>query len=197
MLHGYEWYRQYGTEKSPGTKVFALSGNVVNTGLVEVPMEEGSEFLERAKAALTGGEAVIPMITSCSPGWIKFLEHRFPDYTANLSSCKSPHMMMGALIKSYYAEKIGVDPRNMYVVSVMPCTAKKFEITRPELMNDGMRNVDAVLTVRELARMIREGGIDFANLDDAEFDSPMGLSTGAADIFGTTGGVMLSTSHSS
>lgn len=161
-----------------------------NFGADVTIMEEGSEFLERAKAALTGGEAVIPMITSCSPGWIKFLEHRFPDYTANLSSCKSPHMMMGALIKSYYAEKIGVDPRNMYVVSVMPCTAKKFEITRPELMNDGMRNVDAVLTVRELARMIREGGIDFANLDDAEFDSPMGLSTGAADIFGTTGGVM-------
>ncbi len=161
-----------------------------NFGADVTIMEEGSEFLERAKAALTGGEAVIPMITSCSPGWIKFLEHRFPDYTANLSSCKSPHMMMGALIKSYYAEKIGVDPRNMYVVSVMPCTAKKFEITRPELMNDGMRNVDAVLTVRELARMIREGGIDFANLDDAEFDSPMGLSTGAADIFGTTCGVM-------
>jgi len=153
-------------------------------------MEEGSEFLERAKTALTGGEAVLPMITSCSPGWVKFLEHRFPDYTANLSTCKSPHMMLGALIKSYYAKKIGVDPSTIYVVSVMPCTAKKFEITRPELMNDGMRNVDAVLTVRELARMIRESGIDFANLEDAEFDAPMGLSTGAADIFGTTGGVM-------
>lgn len=153
-------------------------------------MEEGSEFLARAKKVLTGGRAVLPMITSCSPGWIKFLEHRYPENTGNLSTCKSPHMMLGALIKSYYADKINVDPESMYVVSVMPCTAKKFEITRPELMNGGMRNVDAVLTVRELARMIREGGIDFANIDDAEFDSPMGLSTGAADIFGTTGGVM-------
>ncbi len=153
-------------------------------------MEEGSEFLERAKAALTGGKATLPMITSCSPGWIKFLEHRFPDFTGNLSTCKSPHMMMGALIKSYYAHKLGIDPKTMYVVSVMPCTAKKFEITRPEMVNDGMPNVDAVLTVRELARMIREAGIDFANLPDSAFEAPMGIGTGAADIFGTTGGVM-------
>ncbi len=153
-------------------------------------MEEGSEFLERAKSALTGGKATLPMITSCSPGWIKFLEHRFPDYVGNLSTCKSPHMMMGALIKSYYAQKLGIDPKTMYVVSVMPCTAKKYEIVRPEMVNDGIPNVDAVITVRELARMIREAGIDFANLPDSSFEAPMGIGTGAADIFGTTGGVM-------
>lgn len=153
-------------------------------------MEEGTEFLSRAKAVLTGGKAVLPMITSCSPGWIKFVEHHFAEELDHLSTCKSPHTMEGALIKSYYAEKLGIDPKDMYVVSVMPCTAKKFEIVRPEMQNNGVPNVDAVLTVRELAKMIREAGIDFAHLPDSDFDAPMGLSSGAADIFGVTGGVM-------
>lgn len=153
-------------------------------------MEEGSEFLERAKAALTGGQAVLPMITSCSPGWIKFIEHNFPQQLDNLSTCKSPHMMEGALIKSYYAEKLGKDPKDIFVVSVMPCTAKKFEASRPEMTNNGVPNVDAVLTTRELARMIREAGIDFGGMKESKFDAPMGLSSGAADIFGVTGGVM-------
>jgi NADP-reducing hydrogenase subunit HndD len=155
-------------------------------------MEEGSEFLERVKNTLTlpGEKAVLPMITSCSPGWIKFMEHRYPDQLAHLSSCKSPHMMLGALTKSYFAEKMKIDPANLFVVSVMPCTAKKFEITRPEMYNGGLANVDAVITTRELGRMIKDAGIDFRNLPDGEFDSPLGLSTGAADIFGTTGGVM-------
>ncbi|MDR0928831.1 MAG: (2Fe-2S)-binding protein, partial [Oscillospiraceae bacterium] len=143
-------------------------------------MEEGSEFLSRARAVLQGGKAVLPMITSCSPGWVKFLEHRFPGSVGNLSSCKSPHTMMGAVIKSYYAQKIDVDPKDMFVVSVMPCTAKKYEIVRPEMANDGLPNVDAVITTRELAHMIREAGIDFAHLPDSEFDAPMGISTGAA-----------------
>ena len=153
-------------------------------------MEEGSEFLSRAKAVLQGGKATLPMITSCSPGWIKFLEHRYPQCIANLSTCKSPHMMMGAIIKSYYAQKLGIDPKDMYVVSVMPCTAKKFEITRPEMQNGGLPNVDAVITTRELAHMIREAGLDFANLPESSFDAPLGISSGAADIFGVTGGVM-------
>ncbi len=155
-------------------------------------MEEGSEFLARVKNAFTapGEKAVLPMITSCSPGWIKFMEHRYPDQLDHLSSCKSPHMMLGALTKSYFAEKMSIDPANLFVVSVMPCTAKKFEITRPEMYNDGFANVDAVITTRELGRMIKDAGIDFRNLADGEFDSPLGLSTGAADIFGTTGGVM-------
>ena len=155
-------------------------------------MEEGSEFLERVKNTFTSTEekSVLPMITSCSPGWIKFMEHRYPDQLAHLSSCKSPHMMLGALTKSYFAEKMKIDPANLFVVSVMPCTAKKFEITRPEMYNGGLANVDAVITTRELGRMIKDAGIDFRNLPDGEFDSPLGLSTGAADIFGTTGGVM-------
>ena len=153
-------------------------------------MEEGTELLNRLSSALTGGDAVLPMITSCSPGWIKHIEHAFPEELGHLSSCKSPHTMLGALIKSFYAEKIGVDPKDMYVVSVMPCTAKKYEIQRPEMQNGGYPNVDAVLTTRELARMIRAMGIDFANLPDGTFDSPLGFSTGAADIFGVTGGVM-------
>ncbi|HIT68496.1 MAG TPA: iron hydrogenase small subunit [Candidatus Aphodomonas merdavium] len=153
-------------------------------------MEEGSEFLSRAKAVLTGGHAALPLITSCSPGWVKFLEHRYAGLIPNLSTCKSPHMMEGAIIKSYYAEKAGIHPEDIFVVSIMPCTAKKFEIARPEMMNGGLPNVDAVLTVRELAKMLREAGIDFANLPDGEYDSPMGNGTGAADIFGVTGGVM-------
>lgn len=153
-------------------------------------MEEGTEFLDRLTKALTGGEAVLPMITSCSPGWIKYIEHEFPTELDHLSTCKSPHMMLGALAKSFYAKKIGVDPKDMFVVSVMPCTAKKFEITRPEMMNGGYPNVDAVLTTRELARMIKDAGVVFEELEDGKFDSPLGLSTGAADIFGVTGGVM-------
>ncbi len=153
-------------------------------------IEEGHEFLERIKAAFTGKKAAMPIITSCSPGWIKYIEHAYPGQLGNLSTCKSPHMMLGALIKSYYAAKIGVDPKDIFVVSVMPCTAKKFEITRAEMINDGYPNVDAVLTTRELARMIKDAGIDFIQLGDSSFDNPLGLSTGAADIFATTGGVM-------
>ena len=153
-------------------------------------MEEGTELLQRLTAALTGGEAVLPMITSCSPGWIKHCEHTFPYQLPHLSTCKSPHTMLGAVIKSYYAEKIGVDPKDMFVVSVMPCTAKKYECQRPEMKNGGNFNVDAVLTTRELARMIRTMGIDFVNLEEGKFDAPLGFSTGAADIFGVTGGVM-------
>ncbi len=119
-------------------------------------LEEGTEFLSRVKAALTGGEATLPMITSCSPGWIKYIEHTYPDLLSHLSTCKSPHTMLGALAKSFYAEKIGVDPKDMYVVSVMPCTAKKFEISRHEMCNNGLPNVDVVLTTRELGQMIRK-----------------------------------------
>ena len=118
------------------------------------------------------------------------MEHRYPDQLPHLSSCKSPHMMLGALTKTYFAEKMKIDPASIFVVSVMPCTAKKFEITRPEMFNNGLADVDAVITTRELGRMIKDAGIDFNNLPDGEFDSPLGLSTGAADIFGTTGGVM-------
>ena len=150
-------------------------------------IEEGNEFVSRLK----NPDAALPMITSCSPGWIKYCETFFPEFIPNLSTCKSPHEMLGAMIKSYYAEKAGIDPKDIYVVSVMPCTAKKFEAKRPELANkDGLADVDAVLTVRELARMIKQAGIDFARLPDEDFDSFFGNSTGAADIFGATGGVM-------
>ena len=153
-------------------------------------LEEGTELLGRVLNAVSGKKAVLPMITSCSPGWIKYVEHAYPDRLEHLSTCKSPHTMLGALAKSYYAEKIGADPKKMFVVSVMPCTAKKGEIVRPEMQNDGMANVDAVITTRELAKMIVSAGIDFNNLPDGEFDNPLGMSTGAADIFGLTGGVM-------
>jgi iron-only hydrogenase group A len=153
-------------------------------------LEEGNEFLQRVKRVLTGQEAVLPMITSCSPGWIKYVEHTFPEELAHLSSCKSPHMMLGALAKSYYAQKLGIDPQDIFVVSIMPCTAKKFEISRPELSSTGFPDVDAVLTTRELAKMIKEAGIDFCSLEEEEFDNPLGLSTGAADIFAVSGGVM-------
>jgi NADH-quinone oxidoreductase subunit G/NADP-reducing hydrogenase subunit HndD len=153
-------------------------------------LEAGTARLKRIKAALTGGKATLPMITSCSPGWIKFIEHTYPDRLEHLSTCKSPHTMLGALVKSYYSENIKVDPKDIYVVSVMPCTAKKCEVKREEMKNYGYPNVDAVLTTRELASMIKEMGIDFVNLEDEEFDSPLGMSTGAADIFGLTGGVM-------
>ena len=148
-------------------------------------MEEGTELIDRIN---NGG--VLPMITSCSPGWIKYCEHYYPEFIPNLSSCKSPHEMTGAMVKSYYADKAGIDPQNIVVVSVMPCTAKKFEARRPELGRNGMPDVDAVITTRELARMIKEAGIDFVNLPDEDFDSLMGESTGASVIFGATGGVM-------
>ena len=148
-------------------------------------MEEGSELLERLK---NGGK--LPMITSCSPGWIAFCEKYYPEFIDNLSTCKSPHMMMGALVKSYYAEKEGLNPEDIYIVSIMPCTAKKLEIERPEMQHNGIKDVDAVLTTRELARMIKEMGIDFVNLPDEEYDEPLGMSTGAGVIFGATGGVM-------
>ena len=148
-------------------------------------MEEATELVGRLK---NGG--VLPMITSCSPGWIKFCEHYYSDFIPNLSTCKSPHEMEGAMIKSYYAEKAGIDPKDIAVVSVMPCTAKKFEAARPELGHDGLQDVDEVITTRELARMIKEAGIDFVNLPDGEFDSLLGESTGAGVIFGATGGVM-------
>ena len=153
-------------------------------------MEEGTEFLERFRAVISGGVATLPMITSCSPGWIQFIEHNYPEHLDNLSTCKSPHEMFGAVVKSYYAKKLGKKPEDMYVVSIMPCTAKKTECARPELSNDGVPNVDAVLTTRELGDLIKTMGINFHNLPEEEFDAPLGFSTGAADIFGVTGGVM-------
>lgn len=148
-------------------------------------MEEAYELIDRVS-----NKGVLPMITSCSPGWIKFCEHFYPEFIPNLSSCKSPHEMEGAMIKSYYAEKAGIDPKDIIVVSVMPCTAKKFEAKRYELSNAGMFDVDAVITTRELARMIKTAGIDFVNLPDEDFDDLLGESTGAGVIFGATGGVM-------
>lgn len=148
-------------------------------------MEEGTELIGRIQ---NGGK--LPMITSCSPGWIKYCEMFFPDFLENLSTCKSPHEMMGAVVKSYYAKKEGIDPKSIYVVSIMPCTAKKFEKEREELSNDGMLNVDAVLTTRELAKMIKQANIDFTKLPDEDFDKLLGESSGAGVIFGATGGVM-------
>ena len=153
-------------------------------------MEEGTEFLGRVTKALTGKKATLPMITSCSPGWIKYIEHFYPDQLDHLSTCKSPHMMMGSVVKSYYADKIGVDPKDIFVASVMPCTAKKFEVKRPEMQINGNPNVDEVITTRELGEMIHSAGIDFKTLPESDFDRPLGLSSGAADIFGVTGGVM-------
>ena len=148
-------------------------------------LEEGTELVHRIQ-----NQGVLPMITSCSPGWVKYCETYNADFIPNLSSCKSPHEMLGAVIKTYYADKTGIDPRDMKVVSVMPCTAKKFEAKRPELNENGEQDVDEVITTRELARMIRAAGIDFASLPDEEFDSVLGESTGAGVIFGATGGVM-------
>jgi len=169
-------------------------------------MEEGHELLMRLKQALVpaprgakqrgGGNGhdhefgPLPMFTSCSPGWIKFMEHYYPDMTANLSTCKSPQQMFGAVAKTYYAQKIGKQPEDIFVVSVMPCTAKKYECERPEMNSSGVRDVDAVLTTRELARMIKQAGIRFEQLPDEAMDAPLGISTGAADIFANTGGVM-------
>lgn len=148
-------------------------------------MEEATELLDRMN---NGG--VLPMITSCSPGWIKFCETYYPEFIPNLSSCKSPHEMEGAIIKSYYADKMGWDKKDVKVVSVMPCTAKKFEAKRPELAGTGEPDVDEVITTRELAKMIKMAGIDFMKLADEDFDPMLGSSTGAAVIFGATGGVM-------
>ena len=156
-----------------------------NTGADLTIMEEGTELIDRIR-----GGGVLPLITSCSPGWVKFCEHNFPELIPNLSTCKSPHEMLGAIIKSYYAEKNGIDPDKIVVVSVMPCTAKKFESQRPELAVDGRADVDFVVTTRELARMIKSIGIDFNAIGDGSFDDPLGQSTGAGLIFGTTGGVM-------
>ena len=156
-----------------------------NTGADFTIMEEANEFLER----FTKNEN-IPMITSCSPGWIKFIEMNYPELLGHLSSCKSPHQMFGALLKTYYAEKENIDPKKIYVVSVMPCVAKKFERQRDEMKKDDLYDVDNVITTRELSRMIKQANLDFVNLEDTEFDSPMGEATGAAAIFGTTGGVM-------
>jgi iron-only hydrogenase group A len=154
-------------------------------------MEEGTELLTRLKTALVDKKDVaLPMFTSCSPGWIKFTEYFYPEMLANLSTCKSPQQMFGAVAKTYYAKKVGVRPEDMFVVSVMPCTAKKFEAARPEMNASGVRDVDVVLTTRELGRMIHEAGIEFTLLPDEEMDDPLGESTGAADIFANTGGVM-------
>lgn len=147
-------------------------------------LEEGTELLNRMQ---NGG--TLPMITSCSPGWIKFAEHYYPDLLPNLSSCKSPHEMFGAVLKTYYAQEAGIDPKKIVTVSVMPCTAKKFECQRPELSNNGMQDVDYVLTTRELAKMIKECGINFAECD-GDFERPFGDASGAGVIFGATGGVM-------
>ncbi len=148
-------------------------------------MEEANEFVERVK---NGGK--LPLITSCSPGWVKFCEHYFPELTDNLSSCKSPMQMFGATAKTYYAEKMGLDPKNIVVVAIMPCTAKKFEIGRDDENAAGVPDVDYALTTRELGRMIDKAGIKFNELPDEKFDEPLGLSTGAGVIFGATGGVM-------
>ena len=154
-------------------------------------IEEGTELLTRLKKALVNGENVpVPMFTSCSPGWINYIEHYYPDLLPNLSTCKSPQQMFGALIKTYYANKANVNPENIVTVSVMPCTAKKFEADRPEMYDSGYKDVDYVLTTRELARMIKQSGLNLMELEDSDFDAPMGISTGAAVIFGATGGVM-------
>ncbi len=156
-----------------------------NTGADFTIMEEANEFIERFKE-----NDNIPMITSCSPGWVKYIEMNYPELLPHLSTCKSPHQMFGALIKSYFAKKEGIDPSKIYVVSVMPCIAKKFERQRPEMKVNSLSDVDNVITTRELARMIKQANIDFTKLEDTTFDNPMGEATGAGAIFGVTGGVM-------
>ncbi|MBR1999192.1 MAG: [Lentisphaeria bacterium] len=148
-------------------------------------MEEGTEIVQRIKEGKN-----LPILTSCCPGWINFIEHNFPDLLHIPSSCKSPQQMFGAIAKTYYAEKIGVKPEDLIVVSIMPCQAKKYEAARPEFSKDGVRDVDYVVTTRELCRMFREAGVNLANMDDEQYDSPLGESSGAADIFGVTGGVL-------
>ena len=156
-----------------------------NTGADLTIMEEGTEFIKRLKK-----QDNLPLITSCSPGWIKYIEMNYPELLNNLSTCKSPQSMFGAVLKTYFAQKMNIDPKKMFVVSVMPCIAKKFERQREELKNDELDNVDAVITTRELARMIKQAHIDFTELEDEQYDNPMGDATGAGAIFGVTGGVM-------
>lgn len=156
-----------------------------NTGADLTIIEEGTELISRIQ---NGG--VLPMITSCSPGWVRYVENSYPELTDHLSTAKSPHQMFGAVLKAYYAEKMGIDPAKVFVVSVMPCVGKKAEADREEMQVNGLRDVDAVITTREAARMMKEAGIDLSKLDDEEFDNPTGEATGAAVIFGTTGGVM-------
>ncbi len=148
-------------------------------------LEEAHELLERLNK-----KEKLPILTSCCPGWINFIEHQFPDLVDIPSSCKSPHEMFGSLVKSYYAEKVGWDPKDIVVVSIMPCLAKKYEANRKELAHDGLKDVDYVLTTRELGKMIKEAGLNFNDLPDDEFDSPLGESTGAGVIFGASGGVI-------
>lgn len=148
-------------------------------------MEEANEFLDRVQ-----NHGVLPLMTSCSPGWVKYCEHYYPDQLAHLSSCKSPQQMFGAIAKTYYAQKAGIDPQKIVCVSVMPCTAKKFELTREDENAAGVPDVDFSITTRELARLIKKLGIDFRSLPDEGFDDPLGESTGAGVIFGATGGVM-------
>ena len=155
-------------------------------------LEEGTELLTRLKKALVDKDETValPMATSCSPGWIKYIEHMYPEHLDNLSTCKSPQQMFGALVKTYYARARNLEPENIVSVSIMPCTAKKFEAYRPEMHDSGHRDVDYVLTTRELAILIKQAGLDFERLEDAKYDRLMGESTGAAVIFGATGGVM-------
>lgn len=155
-------------------------------------IEEGTELLTRLKKVLVDGDRTLalPMFTSCSPGWIKFIEHKYPHMLANLSTCKSPQQMFGALAKTYYAQKRNLNPSKVVSVSIMPCTAKKFEADRPEMRSSGYKDIDFVLTTRELAVMIKQAGIDFRTLEESHYDSIMGISSGAAVIFGATGGVM-------
>ncbi len=154
-------------------------------------IEEGHELLKRLKEALVDKKKVaLPMITSCSPGWVKFIEHMYPDLLDHLSTCKSPQQMFGAMAKTYYAEKKGIDPKDIVSVAIMPCTAKKYEANRPEMKSSGYQDVDAGLTTRELAVMIKQAGIDLKELPEEDFDSIMGESSGAGVIFGATGGVM-------
>jgi len=154
-------------------------------------MEEGTELLTRLKKALVNKEDVaLPQFTSCCPAWIKYAEHFYPELLPNISTCKSPQQMFGPVAKTYYAKKMGKRTEDIFVVSVMPCTAKKFEAQRAEMNDSGVRDVDVVLTTRELARMIKQAGIEFASLPDDKMDSPLGIASGAADIFANTGGVM-------
>ena len=162
----------------------------VNFGADVTIMEEGTEFIGRLNKYLNGEETVLPLFTSCSPGWIRYIETYYPEFLANLSSCKSPQQIQGALVKHYYAQKIGVDKEKIKVISIMPCIAKKYEAKRPEMENDGVRDVDVVLTTRELARWIKKNDIDFRELDETVPNSPLAKYTGAGVIFGVTGGVM-------
>jgi iron-only hydrogenase group A len=154
-------------------------------------MEEGTELIQRLYKALVEKEEVaLPQFTSCSPGWVKYLEHFYPEYIPNLSSAKSPQQMFGALIKTHYAEKTGIDPKNIVSVAAMPCAAKKFECNRPEMIASGYKDVDFGLTTRELAKMIKEAGIHLPEMPKSNFDNPFGDASGAGLIFGATGGVM-------